>query len=97
MKHGKIGRLFFVGLIVSLFVIESALAAENVRVAYPSMNASVFCVLIAEKEGYLRERAPDVQLLSIRGEIAIRMPRRRNRLLYQRRQRPWRRPSGCSR
>jgi ABC-type nitrate/sulfonate/bicarbonate transport system substrate-binding protein len=72
MKHGRIGRLFFASLIVSLFVVQSALAAENVRVAYPSMNPSVFSIIIAEKEGYLKEEGLDVQLLSIRGEIAIR-------------------------
>ncbi len=50
----------------------SASAAENVRAAYPSMNNSVFCLIIAQREGYLREEGLDVQLLSIRGEIAIR-------------------------
>jgi ABC-type nitrate/sulfonate/bicarbonate transport system substrate-binding protein len=48
-------------------------AAENVRVAYPSMNNSVFCLTIAQKEGYMREEGLNVELLSIRGEIAIRI------------------------
>jgi NitT/TauT family transport system substrate-binding protein len=47
-------------------------AAENVRAAYPSMNNSVFCLTIAQKEGYLREEGLNLELLSIRGEIAIR-------------------------
>jgi ABC-type nitrate/sulfonate/bicarbonate transport system substrate-binding protein len=72
MNHRTIRRLFFVSFIVSLFAVQSSLAAENVRVAYPSMNASVFCIIIADKEGYLKEEGLDVQLLSIRGEIAIR-------------------------
>lgn len=72
MIHGKIGRLFLASLLVSLFAVQSSLAAENVRVAYPSMNPSVFSMIIAEKEGYLKEEGLDVQLLSIRGEIAIR-------------------------
>jgi ABC-type nitrate/sulfonate/bicarbonate transport system substrate-binding protein len=72
MNHRRIGRIFFVSFIVSLFAVQSSLAAENVRVAYPSMNASVFCIIIADKEGYLKEEGLDVQLLSIRGEIAIR-------------------------
>ncbi len=72
MNHRKIGRLFFASLIVLLFAVQSSLAAENVRVAYPSMNPSVFAIIIAEKEGYLKEEGLDVQLLSIRGEIAIR-------------------------
>ena len=72
MNHGRITRLFFVCLILSLFAVESSLAIENVRVAYPSMNTSVFCLIIAQKEGYLKEEGLEVQLLSIRGEIAIR-------------------------
>jgi ABC-type nitrate/sulfonate/bicarbonate transport system substrate-binding protein len=72
MNHKRITRVFFASFIVSLFAVQSSLAAENVRVAYPSMNSSVFCMIIAEKEGYLKEEGLDVQLLSIRGEIAIR-------------------------
>jgi ABC-type nitrate/sulfonate/bicarbonate transport system substrate-binding protein len=49
-----------------------ASAIDNLRVAYPSMNTSVFCLMIAQKEGYLKEEGLEVQLLSIRGEIAIR-------------------------
>ncbi|HXV82726.1 MAG TPA: ABC transporter substrate-binding protein [Candidatus Binatia bacterium] len=72
MSHRIIGRLFFATFIVSFFAAQFSLAAENVRVAYPSMNPSVFSIIIAEKEGYLKEEGLDVQLLSIRGEIAIR-------------------------
>jgi ABC-type nitrate/sulfonate/bicarbonate transport system substrate-binding protein len=36
------------------------------------MSASVVSIVIAEKEGYLKEEGLDLQLLSIRGEIAIR-------------------------
>jgi len=57
---------------VSLFAVEPSRAVENVRVAYPSMGTSVFCLIIAQKEGYLKEEGLDAQLLSIRGEIAIR-------------------------
>jgi NitT/TauT family transport system substrate-binding protein len=72
MNMRRRARLFLVCLIVLLFTVESSLALENVRVAYPSMNTSVFCLIIAQKEGYLKEEGLDVQLLSIRGEIAIR-------------------------
>jgi ABC-type nitrate/sulfonate/bicarbonate transport system substrate-binding protein len=72
MKHKGMTGLLFVCLIVSLFAVEPARAAENVRVAYPSMSTSVFCLIIAQKEGYLKEEGIDAQLLSIRGEIAIR-------------------------
>lgn len=72
MSHIRIARLFFVSFIVSLFAVQSSPAAENVRVAYPSMSASAVSILIAEKEGYLKEEGLDLQLLSIRGEIAIR-------------------------
>ena len=72
MNHRRITSLVLVSLIVSLFTVEPARAIENVRVAYPSMNTSVFCLIIAQKEGYLKEEGLDAQLLSIRGEIAIR-------------------------
>jgi ABC-type nitrate/sulfonate/bicarbonate transport system substrate-binding protein len=72
MNYETISRLFFVCLIVSLFAVGPARALENVRVAYPSMSTSVFCLIIAQKEGYLKEEGLDAQLLSIRGEIAIR-------------------------
>jgi ABC-type nitrate/sulfonate/bicarbonate transport system substrate-binding protein len=58
-------------LIVLLFAVK-ARAVENVRVAYPSLSTSVFCLIIAQKEGYLKEEGIEAQLLSIRGEIAIR-------------------------
>lgn len=64
--------LFLLSLIAFLFAAHLAFALENLRVAYPSMNTSVFCLMIAQKEGYLKEEGLDVQLLSIRGEIAIR-------------------------
>src|SRR6266581_8358732 len=72
MRYKRITRLSLVGLIVSLLAVDSSRAIENVRVAYPSMGTSVFCLIIAQKEGYLKEEGLDVQLLSIRGEIAIR-------------------------
>jgi ABC-type nitrate/sulfonate/bicarbonate transport system substrate-binding protein len=72
MNYERIRRFFFVCLVVSLFAVEPSRAAENVRVAYPSMSTSVFCLIIAQKEGYLKEEGLDAQLLSIRGEIAIR-------------------------
>jgi ABC-type nitrate/sulfonate/bicarbonate transport system substrate-binding protein len=50
----------------------ASFSADNVRVAYPSLSSSIFCLIIAQKEGYYREEKLDVELLSIRGEIAIR-------------------------
>src|SRR5499427_2903046 len=72
MNDRGITLLLLFWLIVVLFPVGSSLAIENVRVAYPSMNTSVFCIIIAQKEGYLKEEGLDAQLLSIRGEIAIR-------------------------
>jgi NitT/TauT family transport system substrate-binding protein len=58
--------------VLSLWAIQPALAIDNVRVAYPSLNTSVFSLIIAQKEGYFKEENLNVELLSIRGEIAIR-------------------------
>src|SRR5215510_2698878 len=68
----RMAALSLVCLMVSLVAVEPSRAVENVRVAYPSLGTSVFCLIIAQKEGYLKEEGLDAQLLSIRGEIAIR-------------------------
>ncbi|MGH7853978.1 MAG: ABC transporter substrate-binding protein [Candidatus Binatia bacterium] len=72
MRKTKIAQAIVVGAIVSLIAINSSLAIDNLRVAYPSLNTSVFSLIIAQKEGYFKEEGLNVELLSIRGEIAIR-------------------------
>src|SRR5206468_576826 len=62
-------------LICALFLfitVKRSSAIDNLLVAYPSMNTSVFALVIAQKEGYFKEEGLNVELLSIRGEIAIR-------------------------
>lgn len=72
MIRAKLSGWVVIGAILSLLGVESAIAIDNLRVAYPSMNTSVFSLIIAQKEGYLKEEGLNVELLSIRGEIAIR-------------------------
>ena len=72
MRKTKIAQAIVVGAIVSLIVINSSFAIDNMRVAYPSLNTSTFALIIAQKEGYFKEEGLNVELLSIRGEIAIR-------------------------
>ena len=55
-----------------LLTARSAAAIDNIRVAHPSLSASVVCLIIANKEGYYKEEGINVDFLSIRGEIAIR-------------------------
>ena len=64
--------IFSWACVLILLLVHSSPAIENVRVAYPSMNPSVFSLIAAQKEGYLKEEGLNVELLSIRGEIAIR-------------------------
>lgn len=66
------GRLAVGILACAILLSRPALAIDNLRVAYPSMNTSVFALVIAQKEGYFKEEGLNVELLSIRGEIAIR-------------------------
>ena len=68
----KMMRWVVVWGLFSLVAIDSSLAIDNLRVAYPSLNTSVFALIIAQKEGYMKEEGLNVELLSIRGEIAIR-------------------------
>jgi len=70
MKRWKMTSGVFV--IVFFCAVATSRAVDNLRVAYPSMNPSVFSLLIAQKEGYLKEEGINLELLSIRGEIAIR-------------------------
>jgi len=70
MKHWQ---LIYGFLVIGFFcAVAPSRAVDNIRVAYPSMNPSVFSLLIAQKEGYLKEEGINLELLSIRGEIAIR-------------------------
>jgi len=72
MKRWRIIRWGFVCAILSIVAVDPSLAVDNLRVAYPSLNPSVFSLIIAQKEGYFKEEGLNVELLSIRGEIAIR-------------------------
>jgi ABC-type nitrate/sulfonate/bicarbonate transport system substrate-binding protein len=72
MSHAKIKRWVVLWALFSIVAVDSSLAIDNLRVAYPSLNTSVFALIIAQKEGYMKEEGINVELLSIRGEIAIR-------------------------
>jgi NitT/TauT family transport system substrate-binding protein len=61
-----------VGIALLTFASRSGYSQENVRIAHPSLSASVLCLMVANKEGYFREEGLNVEFLSIRGEIAIR-------------------------
>ena len=72
MKNSSMAQWFFICAVFSLLTVKPLCAVDNLRVAYPSMNTSVFALVIAQKEGYFKEEGLNVELLSIRGEIAIR-------------------------
>jgi NitT/TauT family transport system substrate-binding protein len=72
MKTLTFVRAVYASIILCLLPAASGRAAENIRVAYPSLNTSVYCLITADKEGYLKEEGLALQLLNIRGEIAIR-------------------------
>jgi len=73
MKRWQIVRWVLISAWVALFDVGTSLAIDNLRVAYPSLSStSVFSLVIAQKEGYFKEEGLNVELLSIRGEIAIR-------------------------
>ena len=65
-------RSVLIGAFFLFVSVKRSSAIDNLRVAYPSMNTSVFALVIAQKEGYFKEEGLNVELLSIRGEIAIR-------------------------
>ena len=72
MIDRKLRQWVFAWGALSILMVQPGFALDNLRVAYPSMNTSVFALVIAQKEGYFKEEGINVELLSIRGEIAIR-------------------------
>jgi NitT/TauT family transport system substrate-binding protein len=73
MKCRKITLWVLACALLSLLTVKPSLAIDNLRVACPSFSStSVFSLVIAQKEGYFKEEGLNVELLSIRGEIAIR-------------------------
>jgi NitT/TauT family transport system substrate-binding protein len=72
MINRKATQWVFAWAALSLLIVQPVFAVDNLRVAYPSLNTSVFSLIIAQKEGYFKEEGLNVELLSIRGEIAIR-------------------------
>ncbi len=70
MKINSMIRLSL--FLIVLFSARLSFAAEHVRLAYPSLSSSVFYFIIAQKEGYYKEEGLNVEILSVRGEIAIR-------------------------
>jgi NitT/TauT family transport system substrate-binding protein len=72
MFRRRTSQILLICAAISLCVRGQSRAQENVRVAYPSTSASVIMLMIANKEGYFKEEGLNVEMLSIRGEIAIR-------------------------
>src|SRR6266498_3691435 len=72
MNCWKLTRSVLICALFLFVTVKRSPAIDNLRVAYPSMNTSVFALVIAQKEGYFKEEGLNVELLSIRGEIAIR-------------------------
>jgi NitT/TauT family transport system substrate-binding protein len=72
MRYTRLATGILMCAMVLLCAGNAAFAIDNLRVAYPSMNTSVFALAIAQKEGYFKEEGLNIELLSIRGEIAIR-------------------------
>ena len=68
----RISLFLIMSFVLVTFANRNGHSQENVRIAHPSLSASVLCLIIANKEGYFREEGLNVEFLSIRGEIAIR-------------------------
>ncbi|MSP40427.1 MAG: ABC transporter substrate-binding protein [Deltaproteobacteria bacterium] len=73
MIRRRTSQVLLISAAILILASRSARSQENVRVAYPSVSASTIMLMIASKEGYFKEEGLNVELLSIRGEIAIRI------------------------
>ena len=68
----RISLFLIMSFVLVTFANRNGHSQENIRIAHPSLSASVLCLIIANKEGYFNEEGINVEFLSIRGEIAIR-------------------------
>lgn len=50
----------------------AATALDNVRVAYPSPNTDFWYLGIAQKEGYFKQESLNVEMINMRGDVAVR-------------------------
>ena len=73
MFRRRTSQVLLISAVILILAGRSAHSQENVRVAYPSVSASTIMLMIANKEGYFKEEGLNIELLSIRGEIAIRI------------------------
>ena len=73
MIRRRTSQVLLISAVILILAGRSAHSQENVRVAYPSVSASTIMLMIANKEGYFKEEGLNIELLSIRGEIAIRI------------------------
>lgn len=72
MGLSKILSIGLTGLVLVLAAPKLSHSVDNVRIAYPSFSSSILYLIIAQKEQYFKEEGLNVELLSIRGEIAAR-------------------------
>lgn len=64
--------LAFAAFTALIFFASSVLALENVRIAIPSPRSlSILSLQMAHKEGYFKDEGLQVELISVRGEIAV--------------------------
>src|SRR5262249_25228450 len=68
-RTSKISFAFL--LLIALTSPSASSAIEKVRIAYPYLSSSVFYLAIAQHEGYYTEEGLSAELVSIRGDIAI--------------------------
>lgn len=73
MIRRRTSQVLLISAVILILAGRSTHSQENVRVAYPSVSASTIMLMIANKEGYFKEEGLNIELLSIRGEIAIRI------------------------
>jgi NitT/TauT family transport system substrate-binding protein len=59
-------------IVFLLSVATSAIALDNVRLAYPSPNTDFWYLGIAQTEGYFKQEGLNVELINMRGDVAVR-------------------------
>ena len=62
---------YFLALIVSVFFVSTADAAEKIRIGFPEFNSSTFTLPLAQIKGFFNEEGPQAELIRIRSAVAL--------------------------
>ncbi|MGH7873436.1 MAG: ABC transporter substrate-binding protein [Candidatus Binatia bacterium] len=62
---------YFFAIIISLFLVSTADAADKIRIGFPEFNSSTFTLPLARIKGFFNEEGLQAELIRIRSAVAL--------------------------